>query len=130
MDFKRRLRAMIVVTSLFGVTLVFGAVTLIDIDSWFSSSNNLCILPRVFHYLFAIVNSLQGLAIFVFTVLLSPDRRKLITSLCKGKRPPKERVTVTTEMATLSARTRARSPSDSFSDGAAQTAREAETASL
>ena len=85
-DSRRRIRTMIAVTTLFGLTLVFGAVTLIDVDSWFSTSDKRCILPLVFHYLFAICNSLQGLLVFVFTVLLSSHRRQSIINFFTGER--------------------------------------------
>jgi hypothetical protein len=121
-DFKRRIRSMLAVASLLGLTLLFGAVTLID-SSPIEKQAQLCDLILAFHYIFAIFNSALGLFVFVFTVLLSSDQRQLIVEIfCKGKKKREDvkeliskkgqRPTLSTEMSTLSGRTLTPSPSD------------------
>lgn len=112
-DARRRVRTMFGVASLLGLTFIFGAATLFDVDATWSQRP--CYLLRVFHYLFAICNSLQGLFIFVFTVLLSSDARKSIVRclrrdkvgkgkdrrLLAGDLDKGQRSTLTTGMSTL-----------------------------
>ena len=73
---KRLLISIFGIMFLFGLTWVFGALTISDAST-------------AFQFLFAIFNSLQGFFIFVFFCVLGKEARELwLQFLCRGRKIP------------------------------------------